>query len=97
MLQAHHSIIALNNFDNILNKLDAFVKKYYTNELIKGTILFFAIGLLYFLVTLLTEHFLWLSSTTRTVLFWLFVVVEAALFVKLIAIPLAKLFKLKKI
>ncbi|AUC82976.1 DUF4175 family protein [Lacinutrix sp. Bg11-31] len=86
----------MNNFQNIQSKLNQFIRKYYTNELIKGVILFFSIGLLYLLITLLVEHFLWLSSTARTVLFWLFVAVEVALFIKFIAIPLAKLFKLKK-
>ncbi|WP_055444133.1 DUF4175 family protein [Lacinutrix himadriensis] len=86
----------MSNFKNIQVKLEAFIRKYYTNELIKGTILFFSIGLLYFLLTLLIEHFLWLSSIGRTVLFWLFVVVEGVLFAKFIALPLAKLLKLQK-
>ncbi|WP_055436192.1 DUF4175 family protein [Lacinutrix algicola] len=86
----------MSNFQNIQSKLNQFIRKYYTNELIKGVILFFSIGLLYLLITLLVEHFLWLGSTARTVLFWLFVAVEIALFIKFIAIPLAKLFKLKK-
>ena len=86
----------LNNFNNIQVKLEQFIRKYYTNELIKGVILFFSIGLLYFLVTLLIESALWLNTSSRTVLFWLFIAVEAGLFYKFIATPLAKLFKLKK-
>ena len=57
---------------------------------------FFAIGLLYFIITLLVEHFLWLDTGGRTVLFWLFVGVEAALFIRFIAFPLAKLFNLQQ-
>ena len=86
----------LRNFKTIQNKLEAFIRRYYTNELLKGTILFFAIGLLYFLFTLFVEHILWLNTTARTILFWLFVTVETALLIKFIAIPLAKLFKLQK-
>ena len=86
----------LSNFNNIQRKLEAFIRRYYTNELLKGAILFFAIGLLYFLFTLFIEHMLWLNTGARTVLFWLFVLVELALLVKFIFIPLAKLFKLKK-
>ncbi len=86
----------MGNFKNIQDKLEAFIKKYYTNELIKGIILFFAIGLLYFLVTLLIEYALWLNTTARTVLFWVFVLVEAALFIKFILKPIAKLFKFQK-
>ena len=86
----------MNNFKNIQSKLEQFIRKFYTNEFIKGIILFFSIGLLYLLITLLIEHFLWLNSTARTILFWLFIVVELGLFVKFIAIPLTKLFKLQK-
>lgn len=84
----------MGNFEFIKSKLQKFIKKYYINELIRGSILFFAIGVLYFLVTLLIENFLWLNSTGRTVLFWLFVVVELGLFVRFIIIPLTKLFHL---
>jgi hypothetical protein len=59
----------MSTFKIIQQKLEQFIKKYYTNELIKGAILFFAIGLLYFLLTLLVEYFLWLSQLGRTVLF----------------------------
>lgn len=86
----------MSSFEHIQNKLEAFIRKYYLNDLIKGAILFFAIGLLYFLVTLFIEYALWLSSVGRTLLFWVFIIVEAALLIKFIAIPLAKLFKLQK-
>ena len=86
----------LNNFTHIQTKLEQFIRKYYTNELLKGGILFFAIGFLYFLFTLFIEYVLWLGPTARTMLFWLFIVVEVALFIKFIAIPLARLFKLQQ-
>lgn len=86
----------MNHFLHIQEKLEHFVRKFYTNELIKGIILFFAIGLLYFIATVLIEHFLWLSQTGRTILFWLFVVVEVVLFGRFIAFPIAKLLKLKE-
>ncbi|PHR73232.1 MAG: hypothetical protein COA67_03455 [Lutibacter sp.] len=86
----------MNNFKNIQSKLQEFVKKYYTNELIKGLILFFSFGLLYFIFTLLIEHFLWLKPTARTLLFWLFIAVEVALLVKYIFIPISKLVGFQK-
>ena len=85
----------MSNFDAIQQKLEGFIKKYYTNDLIRGVILFAAIGLLYFLFTLFIEYVLWLNPKARTILFWLFIVVELALFAKLIALPLFKLFKLQ--
>ena len=86
----------MSNFETIKTKLEQFIKRYYTNELLKGAILFFAIGLLYLLVTLFVEYVLWLSPTARTILFWTFILVELSLFVKFIAFPLAQLFNLRK-
>ena len=80
----------------IYSKLEAFIRKFYTNEIIKGVLLFIGLGLLYFIFTLLVEHFLWLSTTGRTILFWLFVAVEVFLLAKFIALPIFKLFKLQK-
>ena len=86
----------MTSFNTIQSKLEAFIRRYYTNELLKGSILFFALGLLYFLFTLFIEHVLWLNTKARSILFWLFIGVELGLLVKFIFIPLAKLFKLQK-
>ena len=87
----------MSSFSLIQQKLEEFIKKYYTSELIKGTIFFFAAGFLYFLLTLLIEYFLWLSPTGRTILFWSFVLVEFGLFVRFIAFTLySSLFSLQQ-
>ncbi len=80
----------------IYQKLEGFIKKYYTNELIRGSIFFVGLGLLYFIVTLLVEYFLWLPQGGRTALFWVFIAVEAFLLLRFILFPLFKLFKLQK-
>jgi hypothetical protein len=86
----------LNDFNRIREKLQEFIKKYYFNELIKGLLLFFAIGVLYFIFTLFVEYFLWLKPIGRSLLFWLFVSIEAALFVGYIIFPVIKIFGLKR-
>ncbi len=86
----------MNHYDQIKQKLEKFIYKYYVNELIKGIILFFAIGALYFLTSVLIENFLWLNKTGRGILFWLFVIVEIGLFCRLIIFPVLKLFKVFK-
>lgn len=80
----------------IYSKLEAFIKKYYTNELLRGTLFFIGIGLLYLIVTLLVEYFLWLPSGGRITLFWLFITVEVFLLFRFILFPVFKLFKLQK-
>ena len=86
----------MNDFNRIREKLQEFIKKYYFNELIKGLLLFFAIGVLYFIFTLFVEYFLWLKPIGRSLLFWLFVSIEAALFVGYIIFPVIKIFGLKR-
>ncbi len=86
----------MNHFNHIQKELNKFIKKYYTNELIKGLLLFFSIGLSYFLFTIFIEYFLWLSPLFRTVLFWVFIVIELLLFTKYILIPVFKLFGLSR-
>lgn len=80
----------------IYQKLEAFIKKFYTNELLKGLIFFVGLGLLYLFFTLIVEYFLWLKPTGRTILFWSFIAVEAFLLMRFILFPLFQLFKLKK-
>lgn len=80
----------------IYQKLEDFIKKYYINELLKGSILFIGLGILYFIITLLIEHFLWLSIPGRTILFWVFVLVEVFLLLRFICFPIFKLFHLTK-
>ncbi|MCF8713615.1 hypothetical protein JM658_02150 [Joostella atrarenae] len=77
-------------------KLEGFLRKYYTNELIKGVLLFIGIGLLYFISTVLLEYFIWFGITGRLILFWLFIAVEVFLFLKFIVSPLSYLFKIRK-
>ncbi len=86
----------MGNFKHIQNKLQQFIIKFYVNELIKGLLLFFAMGLLYFLGTLIVEYFLWLQPVSRTVLFWLFVCVETALIVFYVLIPIFKISGLRR-
>lgn len=80
----------------IYQKLEAFIKKFYTNELIRGIIFFIGLGLLYFLFTLFVEYFLWLKPVGRTILFWAFIGVEVYLLLRFILFPIFKLFKLQK-
>src|SRR5690606_16815594 len=82
--------------NEIHHKLALFLRKYYSNELLKGLFLFISVGLLYFIGIVLLEYFLWLSTSSRRVLFWAFVAIEVLLFIKFICIPLLYLFRLRK-
>ena len=86
----------MDNFEILRKKLEAFIRRFYLNELLKGLIFFVAIGLLYFLLTLFIEYLLWLSPLGRTILFWSFVLVEIFLLARFIIFPLLKLFRISK-
>lgn len=86
----------LNYYRHIHDKLQNFIKKYYTNEIIKGGIFFLFFGVLYLFVTLFIEYFLWLKPVARTVLFWVFIGIEFLLLFKFILIPLFKLLGIRK-
>ncbi|WP_264566046.1 DUF4175 family protein [Flavobacterium sp. N3904] len=81
---------------SIHQKLEAFIKKYYTNELIRGIMFFIGLGLIYFIFTLFIEYFLWLKPQGRTVLFWFFITVEAFLLMRFILFPIFKILKFQK-
>ena len=85
----------MNDYNHIKVKLQKFIKKFYINELIKGILLFLSLGLLYFIFTLFLEYFLWLKPVYRSVLFWIFVLVEIGLVINYILIPIFKIYGLK--
>lgn len=85
----------MTNYQIIVQKIETFIRKYYTNDLIRGVILFLSIGLFYFLFTLFVEYFLWLTPLYRTILFWVFIAIELVLLYRFILFPLLKLFGLQ--
>lgn len=86
----------MNSYQNILDKLNQFTKRFYTKMLIKGVLLFSILGLVFFFSIMAIEYFLWLDSTGRFILLALFIAVELFLFYKYIATPLFYLFRIKK-
>ncbi|HLS11261.1 MAG TPA: hypothetical protein VK050_03775 [Flavobacteriaceae bacterium] len=86
----------MQNKSELIQKLEAFIRKYHMNDILRGAILFLSIGLLYLLLLLLIEYFFWLPTIGRKVLFWSIIVVELALLYRWILIPLSKLLKLRE-
>lgn len=82
------------NYTILIDKLDAFIRKYYTNLLIKG--LLYSIALLgsFFLIFTLFESLVWFSSVVRTIIFYTYILVGLFLIIRYITIPLLKLYKI---
>ena len=81
----------------IRKKLDTFIRKYYTNKIVAGTLIM--LGIFTFIVLLISiiEYFAWLNETGRGLLLWSAVGVCFLVFVFFILIPLLKLLRLGKI
>lgn len=86
----------MNSYDTIVSKLGQFTKKYYAKLLLKGVLLFFAFGMLFFIVALGFEYFLWLGSTGRLFLLLVLIAIECFLLFRYILTPLSYLLKLKR-
>ena len=82
--------------NNLLDKLNEFIKKYYLDKLIKGGIYSVSIILFSFLAFSILEHFCSFEKTGRAILFWIYILITCFVFVKLILFPLFHLFKFGK-
>ncbi len=86
-----------NNYQILISKLDAFIRKYYKNKLLRGGI--YSVGLLLaaFIVFTTLEYFGQFDITGRTILFYTFLAITIYLLVNYVAIPLSKLYKFGKV
>src|SRR5689334_9757090 len=81
--------------DNILiQKLDEFIRRYYKNQLIKGSIYASGILLAAFLSVILLEYFGEFGSVIRGVLFFGFIAASLFVLIKYVSIPLLKLYRI---
>lgn len=87
----------MENFDLLLQKIDAFIRKYYFNQLLKGFVLTISVIAAYFLIINLIEHYFFLSTTGRKILFYSFLIIGGGITYQWILSPLFHYFKLGKI
>ncbi len=85
------------NYTILIGKLDAFIRKYYKNQIIRGLLYSVAMLLLFFLTITLLEYFAWFGTTFRTIIFYVYLIVSGIIIFELILIPVFKLFKIGKI
>ena len=86
----------MSDFQVIEQKLSEFKKKFYLNNLLRGGILFLAMGAVYFLLTAWIEELFWMSKAMRALVFWLFILVEVGLWIYWIWPALGVLIGVKK-
>lgn len=87
----------MNNYDLLISSLDAFIRKYYANKLIRGILVFLTCILLFVLTVTVSEYYLYLPAWLRTVIAILFVAGGLSALVAWIITPLTKMARLGKV
>lgn len=85
------------SYNSLVEKLDKFIRKYYTNQLIRGAIFSAVYVLAFFLAINLLEYYFYLSTGMRKVLFYGFLASSAAFTANFFLVPLLHYYKLGKI
>ena len=85
------------NYQLLIEKLDQFIRKYYVNQLIRGSLYTLALMLVLFLGLNFLEYHFYFKPGVRLGLFWSFVGVSAVALTGWVLIPLLHYFHLGKI
>ena len=84
------------NYNKLIAKLDAFIRKYYKNQIVKGLLYTLALLTAFYLLVTLLEYFGRFSSEVRTGLFYGLVAGSLYVLGRFVVLPTTKLFKLGK-
>ena len=84
----------MNNYNDIIKKLNSFIRKYHKIQLLKGLILSIALLVVFFLGVVLPEYFGQFDTTTRSVLFYSYLIFACFVLIRWILIPLLRIMSL---
>lgn len=84
----------MQNINQLIQKLDAFIKKYYKNRLIKGGIYSISLLVAFFVLFILVEYVSQFDILGRSVLFYTYLILALGVLVYYIIIPLFNLYKI---
>src|SRR5690606_35712821 len=86
----------MNPYEQLLQRLDRFIRKYYLNQLLKGSLLLAGFLLLSGLLLLLGEYFLYLPAGLKITLLSLLLAGAFYALIRFIVLPLLKMQQLGK-
>lgn len=87
----------MNHYDWLIAKLDAFIRRYYANQLIRGILILLTALLIYVLSVSLGEYYLYLPVWARVSLVSAFLLLGTAALAAWVILPVFKMAKLGKI
>lgn len=85
-----------NSYSLLVKKLDQFIRKYYVNQIIRGSLYFVGLVLLMFLLFNVLEYYFYFSKSIRKALFFSFIGISLVSLYYWIFRPLSAYFKLGK-
>lgn len=86
----------MSKLSNLISQIDAFIRKYYANQIIRGILLFALIFCASYLLITGLEYLGRFNSFVRAFLFFSFILVNGFIFIKHIVIPTFKLYSFGK-
>jgi len=84
-------------YNELINKLDTFIRKYYKNQIIRGILLSLSVYLVFFLSVSAFEYFGHFSVSIRSVMFYTAICLIIAVLLKFIVLPVLGYFHIGKI
>lgn len=87
----------MNNYDWLISKIDAFTRKYYANQLLRGGLIFTIALLCYVLTISVGEYYLYFPTWLRWILLSLFIIAGLWALVRWVIIPLIKMARMGNI
>lgn len=86
--------MSVSTYHILLEKLDRFIRKYYINQLIRGSIFFFSLLVLTTIAVTLAEYFGHFGLLMRGIIFFGYVGLMLTLLIKWVVMPLSKYYRL---
>ena len=87
----------MTHYDWLLSRLDAFTRKYYVNQLLRGVLILLSCLLFYIITASLSEYYLYLPSWLRVSIVSVFAVAGLAALVFWIILPLLRIARMGRI
>ncbi|HND87220.1 MAG TPA: DUF4175 domain-containing protein [Saprospiraceae bacterium] len=85
------------NYSLLIDKLDAFIRKYYINQLLRGALYTVGAVLGLFILLNVAEYYLYFGTGVRTAMFWGFALLSGAALYRWVALPLMHYFHLGQV
>ncbi|GAB4495252.1 MAG: ATPase [Saprospiraceae bacterium] len=85
------------NYSLLIEKLDAFIRKFYINQLLRGALYTVGAVLGLFILLNVAEYYFYFSTGVRTAMFWSFMALSGTALWRWVALPLMHYFHLGKV